>query len=63
MALACGVTRHAARMEVALEVAGVLGSFGFVPYTVVAGGFPGACEAADPAMYENKRARRAAWQH
>lgn len=47
------------RMEQALEDAGVLGSFGSAPFSVVAG-FPGTIEAADAAMYEDKRARRAA---
>jgi hypothetical protein len=37
---------------------GVAGSFGFAPYSVVTG-FPGAVQAADSAMYEQKRARRA----
>ncbi len=48
-----------ARMELSLESAGVAGSFGFAPVTVVAG-FPGAWKAADAAMYEVKRRRRAA---
>ena len=47
------------RLQSALEAAGVMGSFGFAPYSVVTG-FPGACAAADAAMYENKTARRAA---
>ena len=47
-----------AQLEVALEKAGVLGSFGFAPYSVVSG-FPGAVAAADAAMYRNKRSRRA----
>lgn len=46
------------RMEKALEAAGVSGSFGHAPYSVVAG-FPGAWHAADRAMYEQKRRRRA----
>ena len=33
------------------------GSFGFAPYSVVTG-FPGAFEAADQAMYEQKCRRR-----
>ena len=47
------------RLQKGLEQAGVLGSFGIAPYSVVTG-FPGACAAADEAMYENKRRRRAA---
>lgn len=46
------------RMERALQAAGVSGSFGHAPYGVVAG-FPGAWQAADRAMYEQKRRRRA----
>lgn len=46
------------RMEKSLEAAGVSGSFGHAPYSVVAG-FPGAWQAADRAMYEQKRLRRA----
>ncbi|QJY49259.1 sensor domain-containing diguanylate cyclase [Pseudonocardia broussonetiae] len=46
------------RMELALEAAGVSGSFGHAPYSVVAG-LPGAWQAADQAMYERKRLRRA----
>ena len=48
-----------ARLEQALEQAGVLGSFGLAPYSIVSG-FPGAVQAADQAMYERKRARRGA---
>ena len=51
--------RLVARLETALEEAGVLGSLGYAPYSVVTG-FPGACAAADAAMYANKRARRSA---
>lgn len=47
------------RMQQALIEAGVSGSFGHAPYSVVTG-FPGAWQAADEAMYEQKRARRAA---
>ena len=46
------------RMSAALEKAGISGSFGYAPITVVAG-FPGAWKAADSAMYEEKRRRRA----
>jgi diguanylate cyclase len=46
------------RMETALSAAGVQGSFGFAPYSVVTG-FPGAVADADAAMYETKRRRRA----
>lgn len=46
------------RLERALEREGVSGSFGHAPYSVVAG-FPGAWQAADEAMYERKRLRRA----
>jgi diguanylate cyclase len=42
----------------ALEVAGVAGSIGWAPYTVIKG-FPGAIDAADEAMYAAKRERRA----
>lgn len=62
MVIAAGPTeahRLVHRMEDALEAAGVLASFGFAPFSVIAG-FPRACEAADAAMYANKRARRAA---
>jgi len=45
------------RMSTALDQAGVSGSFGFAPITVVTG-FPGAWEAADSAMYEEKRRRK-----
>lgn len=47
------------RVRAALTEAGVAASFGAAPYTFVAG-FPGAWEAADKAMYEDKRLRRAA---
>ncbi len=50
--------RMIGRMEQALIEAGVSGSFGHAPYSVVTG-FPGAWQAADEAMYEQKRARRA----
>ncbi|GAA2557247.1 sensor domain-containing diguanylate cyclase [Pseudonocardia hydrocarbonoxydans] len=61
--LAVGATpeqtaRLVGRMERALAAAGVSGSFGHAPYSVVAG-FPGAWQAADEAMYEQKRRRRA----
>ncbi|RZT86681.1 diguanylate cyclase (GGDEF)-like protein [Pseudonocardia sediminis] len=46
------------RASGALAAAGVEGSFGHAPYSVVAG-FPGAVQAADRAMYEEKQARRA----
>ncbi len=46
------------RMSTALDNAGIAGSFGHAPITVVAG-FPGAWKAADTAMYEEKRRRRA----
>ncbi len=46
------------RMTDALDRAGVSGSFGHAPYTVVTG-FPGAWKAADIAMYEQKQQRRA----
>ncbi len=45
------------RLEKALDEAGVSGSFGHAPYSVVAG-FPGAWQAADQAMYQQKRRRR-----
>ncbi len=45
-----------ARLERALERAGVAGTFGHAPYTVVTG-FTGAWKLADQAMYEQKRAR------
>lgn len=47
------------RLEKALDAAGVSGSIGHAPYSVVAG-FPGAWQAADRAMYERKRRRRSA---
>lgn len=46
-----------ARADRALRSSGVSGSFGFAPYSVVTG-FPGAVQAADSAMYEQKRRRR-----
>jgi hypothetical protein len=46
------------RAERALAEAGVSGSFGHAPYSIVTG-FPGAWKAADEAMYEQKRRRRA----
>ncbi|MCE3551990.1 GGDEF domain-containing protein [Pseudonocardia sp. RS11V-5] len=46
------------RAERALAEAGVSGSFGHAPYSIVTG-FPGAWKAADEAMYAQKRARRA----
>lgn len=46
------------RAEEALAEAGVSGSFGHAPYSIVAG-FPGAWKAADEAMYVQKRIRRA----
>lgn len=46
-----------ARMAAALRAAGVSGSFGHAPYTVVAG-FRGAWRSADEAMYEAKRRGR-----
>jgi diguanylate cyclase len=45
------------RLRAALQAAGVASSVGHAPYTFVAG-FPGAWEAADAAMYEDKRRRR-----
>ncbi len=45
------------RIHVAFDSAGVSGSIGHAPYTIVAG-FPGAFAAADAAMYEQKRIRR-----
>ena len=45
------------RMERALTGAGVAGTFGHAPYSVVAG-FPGAWKNADEAMYVRKRAGR-----
>ena len=47
-----------ARADRAMRSSGVAGSFGYAPYSVVTG-FPGAVQAADSAMYEQKRARRA----
>ncbi|HET9691492.1 MAG TPA: sensor domain-containing diguanylate cyclase [Acidimicrobiales bacterium] len=47
------------RLRAALTDAGTPTSVGAAPYTFVAG-FPGAWEAADKAMYEDKRRRRAA---
>ncbi|AEA22937.1 diguanylate cyclase with GAF sensor [Pseudonocardia dioxanivorans CB1190] len=41
----------------ALEAAGISGSFGHAPYSIVTG-FPGAWRAADEAMYAQKRRRR-----
>lgn len=46
------------RADRAMRLSGVTGSFGFAPYSVVTG-FPGAWKAADRAMYEQKRRRRA----
>lgn len=46
-----------AHAERAMAAAGVAGSFGHAPYSVVTG-FPGAWQAADEAMYEQKRRRR-----
>lgn len=45
------------RADQAMRLSGVTGSFGFAPYSVVTG-FPGAFEAADQAMYKQKRRRR-----
>jgi diguanylate cyclase (GGDEF)-like protein len=45
------------RADAAMRSSGVAGSFGFAPYSVVTG-FPGAVQAADSAMYEQKRTRR-----
>jgi diguanylate cyclase (GGDEF)-like protein len=61
--VAVGATPEQAREMVvradrAMRLSGVTGSFGFAPYSVVSG-FPGAWEAADQAMYEQKRRRRA----
>ncbi len=53
------VSQLVARMEASLERAGIAGSFGHAPITVVAG-FPDAWKAADSAMYAVKRHRRAA---
>jgi diguanylate cyclase (GGDEF)-like protein len=49
--------RLVGRMSAALEKAGISGSFGHAPITVVAG-FLGAWEAADSVMYDEKRRRR-----
>lgn len=46
------------RIVAGFRQAGVSGSIGHAPYTVVAG-FPGAFAAADAAMYEQKKRRRA----
>lgn len=46
------------RIYAEFAAAGVAGSIGCAPYTIVAG-FPGAFDAADKAMYEEKRRRRA----
>ena len=46
-----------ARIHAAFAQAGVSGSIGHAPYTIVAG-FPGAFAEADAAMYEQKRQRR-----
>ncbi|HEX5813357.1 MAG TPA: hypothetical protein VFY38_14715, partial [Pseudonocardia sp.] len=46
------------RADRAMRSSGVASSFGFAPYSVVTG-FPGAWAAADRAMYEQKRRRRA----
>jgi diguanylate cyclase (GGDEF)-like protein len=60
--IAVGATPEQAREMVqradeSMRTSGVAGSFGFAPYTVVSG-FPGAWQAADEAMYEQKRRRR-----
>jgi diguanylate cyclase len=47
----------AERLRTSLQAAGVATSIGHAPYTFVAG-FPGAWEAADAALYEDKRVRR-----
>lgn len=47
----------AVRLQEALQAAGVAGSIGHAPYTVVAG-FPGAWRNADDAMYAQKAVRR-----
>lgn len=52
------VAQRVLRMEDSLESAGIAGSFGHAPITVLAG-FPGAWKAADAAMYEAKRRRKA----
>lgn len=46
------------RLTSRLTDAGTPGSIGHAPYTIISG-FPGACEDADAAMYEQKRQRRA----
>lgn len=46
------------RMQQALRAAGVSVSVGHAPYSVVSG-FPGAWQAADKAMYQQKQQRRA----
>ena len=51
-------TEMVVRADRAMHLSGATGSFGFAPYSVVTG-FPGAWEAADQAMYEQKRRRRA----
>ena len=45
------------RAQQAMEAAGIAGSFGLAPYTVISG-FPGAWRQADAAMYEQKWQRR-----
>lgn len=45
------------RLGRALQAGGIAGSIGHAPYSVVSG-FPGAWQAADQAMYEQKRQRR-----
>ena len=45
------------RLQAALTDAGVSGSFGHAPYTIVSG-FPGAWKQADEAMYAEKALRR-----
>ena len=45
------------RIHATFDAAGVSGSIGHAPYTIVAG-FPGAFAEADAAMYEQKRTRR-----
>jgi len=53
-----GVDDLVERLREALDGAGVPCSIGAAPFTL-ADGFPGACAAADAAMYADKRARRA----
>lgn len=58
-----GITEAAAegrlgRLHAALDAAGVAGSVGWAPITIVSG-FPSAVEAADEAMYAAKKVRRA----